>query len=94
MDLKWEKIGMIGIDAGLCWIGDPCYVLHGQNPKEIGKDWDEFCSILEAAEEDNGVYNFDITGVCVTTGYGDGTYPVFVKRNSEGRISEVKVKFI
>ncbi len=25
---KWEKIGQIGVDAGLCWIGDPCYILH------------------------------------------------------------------
>ena len=25
---EWEHIGEIGVDAGLCWLGDPCYILH------------------------------------------------------------------
>ena len=33
-------------------------------------------------------------GVTVGTGYGDGCYPVFVRRSKEGRIAEVRVKFI
>jgi hypothetical protein len=33
-----KPIGEIGVDAGLCWIGDPCYILHtDQPPKAIGK---------------------------------------------------------
>ena len=45
---KWELVGTIGVDAGMCWIGDPCYVLHADpTPKAIGKDWDEFCDLLE-----------------------------------------------
>jgi hypothetical protein len=57
----WIKVGKIGVDAGLCWIGDPCYILplpHSKNsgiesldapkqlPKEFGDSWVEF---LEAA---------------------------------------------
>jgi hypothetical protein len=57
----WIKVGEIGVDAGLCWIGDPCYILalpHSKNsgiesldapkqlPKEFGDSWIEF---LEAA---------------------------------------------
>jgi hypothetical protein len=42
-----KQIGEIGVDAGLCWIGDPCYILHKEHPpKAIGTSWDEFCDIL------------------------------------------------
>jgi hypothetical protein len=43
-----RQIGEVGIDAGLCWIGDPCYILHADPmPKAIGKDWSEFCDLLD-----------------------------------------------
>jgi len=32
-------------------------------------------------------------GVVVSTGYGDGEYPVEVRRNEDGRIAEVRVRF-
>src|SRR5262245_12284059 len=31
-EAQCEKIGEIGIDAGLCWIGDPSYILHAEPP--------------------------------------------------------------
>ena len=95
-----KRIGEIGVDAGLCWIGDPCYVLHKvQPPRGIGKDWDEFCELL-----DNGQYptckqiNYDLghpgLGVVVTTGYGDGVYPVYAQFNDEGLVAKLWVEFI
>lgn len=45
----WHQIGSIGVDAGLCWIGDPCYVLHkdaDRRYRSIGKDWGDFCNQL------------------------------------------------
>lgn len=99
--MDWERVGEIGVDAGLCWIGDPCYIIHPDDgmPKELGKDWGDFCDKLFAKETDGAAqYNYDMghagLGVTVNTGYGDGTYPVYVKRNAEGRIAEVKVVFI
>lgn len=98
MKSKWEKAGTIGVDAGVCWIGDPCYILHTDSPKEIGKDWEEFCNILESKQK-NGTAQFDYDlghpglGFCVGTGYGDGEYPIYVKRNNEGRIMQVMVSF-
>ena len=97
MTKKWERIGEIGVDAGLCWLGDPCYILHTEtSPKDIGKDWSAFCD--KVSDKDNEQFNFDLghagLGVAVSTGYGDGCYPVFVRRNNEGRIAEVKVVFI
>jgi hypothetical protein len=96
-----KHIGEIGIDAGLCWIGDPCYILHtNQPPKAIGKDWEQFCDILHA----DGQYPtckqfaYDLghpgLGVVVSTGYGDGLYPVFAEFNDDGRIASVWVEFI
>lgn len=96
-----KQIGEIGVDAGLCWIGDPCYILHADPaPKAIGKDWSAFCDMLHA----DGQYptckqlDYDLghagLGVVVSTGYGDGLYPVFAEFNEEGRIARVCVEFI
>src|SRR5271168_4132582 len=92
-----QLIGEIGVDAGLCWIGDPCYILHANPPpKAIGKDWGEFCDILDQATCKQ--FNYDLghagLGVVVSTGYGDGTYPVYARFNKEGRVAKVWVDFI
>jgi hypothetical protein len=96
-----KRIGVIGIDAGLCWIGDPCYILHKEAPpKAIGKDWIDFCDILERAEQNPTAmqFHYDLghpgLGVVVSTGYGDGEYPVYAEFNEEGRIARVCVEFI
>jgi hypothetical protein len=50
MNENWKLIGHIGVDAGLCWIGDPCYILHrekGDEAKSIGKTGKNFAKILE-----------------------------------------------
>jgi hypothetical protein len=96
-----KQIGEIGVDAGLCWIGDPCYILHAEPaPKAIGKDWGEFCDLLH----EDGAYptckqlHYDLghvgLGVVVSTGYGDGTYPVYAEFNDEGRVASVRVDFL
>lgn len=94
MKSQWEKVGEIGVDAGLCWIGDPCYIIHANEySKSIGKNWGEFCDKLK---DDATQFNYDLghpgLGVAVSTGYGDGTYDVEVRR-ADGRIKELRVKF-
>lgn len=76
---NWKKIGYIGVDAGLCWVGDPCYILHKEKlPETLGKDWSDFCTKLG---DDVTKFNYELghegLGVCVSTGYGDGLYPVY-----------------
>ena len=94
----WEKVGVIGVDAGLCWIGDSCYVVS-KDASHVFETWDQFCDQL-FKDEIEGVKQWNYTkghpglGVSVSTGYGDGCYPVYVKRNQEGRIAEAKVVFI
>lgn len=96
-----KLIGEIGVDAGLCWIGDPCYILHAYPaPKAIGKDWDEFCDLLHDDDTYPTIrqFNYDLghpgLGVVVSTGYGDGVYPVFAEFNDEGRVASITAEFI
>jgi hypothetical protein len=96
-----KLIGEIGIDAGLCWIGDPCYILHADPaPRAIGNDWSQFCDILSTGGHRPTwrQFHYDLghagLGVVVETGYGDGTYPVFAEINGDGRIAKVWVQFI
>jgi hypothetical protein len=97
---KRKLIGHIGVDAGLCWIGDPCYILHqDEQPKAIGTDWGDFVSQLYGDSHGFGgkQFNYDLghpgLGVVVPTGYGDGYYPVYAELNSEGRVASVTVLF-
>lgn len=98
----WVKVGVVGVDAGMCWIGDPCYVLFKKNPPpEIGKDWHEFCDKTSGPATQ---FNYELGhagfGVSVSTGYGDGCYDVYVRMTppmagaSRGRVAEVKIVFI
>jgi hypothetical protein len=99
-DKDWKKIGVIGVDAGLCWIGDPCYILGGKRPKAVGADWHAFCEKLSEGEVTQFKYDkgHDGLGVAVHTGFGDGLYDVFakiVKLPGWGtRIAEVRIVFI
>lgn len=98
--IVWEKVGYIGVDAGLCWVGDPCYILH-QSPEEfpsesLGKTWHEFCDKLTDGQQVTSfpyALGHEGLGVAVNTGYGDGTYPVYVTKE-DGRIAGVFVDFM
>lgn len=100
---EWAKVGRIGIDVGLLWLGDPCYIFDSKRPADLGKDWDDFCERMFARRK-NGVSQWNhgtaddgFLGLSVDTGLGDGFYDVFVKRvhtQFGARIAEVKVVFM
>lgn len=101
MKSKWELAGYIGVDAGLCWIGDPCYLIKGDesgDEEPLIKNWGEFCNHLHANEK-GGVlqWNYPLghpgLGVSIGQFGGDGTYPVYVRRAPSGLILEAKVVF-
>lgn len=90
----WTLVGSIGVDAGICWIGDPCYILHREDykdgkvvpaplPESLGKDWPDFCNKLGFTYPTMKSFSYkhggEGLGVVVSTGYGDGFYPVYVK---------------
>jgi hypothetical protein len=89
-----KHLGQIGIDAGLCWIGDPCYVLPDGSDHNPGANWKMFCDELNKNDKlgEPTTRNFDGIGVCVGTGYGDGEYPVTAEIKG-GRVMSVTVDF-
>jgi len=98
---RWEKAGDIGVDAGLCWVGDPCYCVTPDATDHPAKTWNEFCAKLRSdGMEKDGVAQWNYAkghpglGVSVHAGYGDGFYPVYVRRAANGRIAEMRVTFI
>ena len=100
---KPEVVGKIGVDSGLCWIGDPCYIISSTGERRF-ESWKNFCSELQYLEKDNYPTNVAFPyddggiveglGVCVSTGYGDGYYPVIAHFNRDGRISKIEINFI
>jgi len=104
---EWTKIGVIGVDAGLCWVGDPCYILHKEGdkrPKAIGESWLDFCDGLDANNQFPIAkqFNYDLghagLGFCVTSGLGDGLYDVEAQIDEVGgwgkRVKAIRVVFI
>ena len=92
-----EEIGTVFVDAGIVMVGDPCYTLpdDGSTRTETARDWLKFVDATFATEGPKGVYKplGDGIAVVVESGYGDGEYPVFVRRNDEGRVIAVEVLF-
>lgn len=93
-----KKVGTIGVDAGLVWIGDPCYILHKEDndqPESIGKDWSEFCDKIGGNESVSFPFNLghEGLGVCVHTLHGDGSYDVMAEVDGNGRISKISIDF-
>lgn len=99
--MKQVKVGTIFVDAGVCYLGDPCYVMAKGCSSRFEEDWNSFCKeVLFKGESPHstGNFNFDWKpgkglAVIVPTGYGDGEYPVYVEVNNEGRVMSVTVRF-
>jgi hypothetical protein len=102
---EWEKVGQIGVDAGLCMVGDPCYHLHRGTQvskgevldpphPEFGESWHDFCDKIKDVHEEGYEQVGRRLAVVTNTGLGDGVYDVFVRRDADGRIAAVKVEFL
>lgn len=91
-----EQIGTIFVDAGIVMVGDPCYSLPEDGSHRIS-EWDEFCEVMFKDKNYDKGYSKplgDGISIVVESGYGDGEYPVFVERDSSGRVSKLIVDFI
>jgi hypothetical protein len=110
---SWEYIGSIGVDSGQMMLSDPCYVKDFAESDDvvglmeaIKNGSDDSYSYTGACSQSNtsqqaGVLVNDIgaeLGVVCSSGFGDGVYPVFVKRhtfrNNDTRVVEMKIEFV
>lgn len=99
-----ELIGHIGVDSGQVMIGDPCYLesWKGHEFTSLQKDgvvaapteeysYDGACTAT-CSKEGVGILEKGLAAV-VQSGYGDGEYPVYVKRDSVGRVIRLVIEF-
>ena len=103
------QVGRVGVDAGMVMVGDPCYLdnfgkgsTDGFNYVEAeitaqkkAKKYDFSYSGACAAtlgDDSAGELGF-ASAVAVSSGYGDGVYPVFATYNNDGRIVKLEVIF-
>ena len=84
----WEHIGDNGVDSGQMFIGDVAnFPLNYE-------------ALLERYKLPNGEWNNDLNffdfkeGAVSSTGYGDGCYPVYIKRDSQGKPWRIEVRFL
>ena len=91
-----KKIGLVGVDAGMIWVGDPCYVI-GPDASFAPDTRMDFVNATITEEKANGVPWStplgSVTGVCVGGFGGDGVYPVYAEIGESGLVLSVKVVF-
>jgi hypothetical protein len=94
------KVGQVFVDAGIIWVGDPCYVMSPES-SHGPKTWDEFCGLTFDKQHEIKVPGVDDAriptiplgdgiGICFPTVYGDGSYPVYgvIK---DGAIHQIRI---
>jgi uncharacterized protein (UPF0297 family) len=95
---KEERVGSVYVDAGIVMLGDPCYTLpdSASSRNDVAKNWGDFCNALydtKTIAPDVWEPFGEGTAIVVSSGYGDGEYPVYVTRNQEGRVMSLRVDF-
>lgn len=78
----FELAGGVWVDSGTLMIVDPCYVDEGFDYNEWG----------DRIDFENDKVPGPVRGsYAMSTRWGDGTYPVYVKRDQDGRITAMLV---
>ncbi|AZB43514.1 hypothetical protein CEF21_15055 [Bacillus sp. FJAT-42376] len=80
-----EYAGSVAVDSGQLMITDPCYVIGKGTEEEYKKT----CEVTLTPDNCGQILNG--SAFALGTAYGDGIYDVFVKRDSEGRITKVEI---
>jgi hypothetical protein len=98
------RVGSVGVDAGMVMVGDPCYLdkftdhdfddAKVEAQKANGKYEYSYSGACAATLSDNSAGELgNADAVAVSSGYGDGVYPVFATYNHDGRIVKLEVIF-
>ena len=91
----WEEVCSVGVDTGLAGFFDG-------KPDFPDKDWRKFYNRISqisnsASEENDGVYLTDFAGCnsfFTSSGWGDGSYPVYGVRDVNGNYVALRILFI
>lgn len=105
---KW-LVGRVGVDAGMVMVGDPCYLDNYGKKSSNGFEWVateveaqkkankfdySYSGACAATLSENSAGELGLaSAVAVSSGYGDGVYPVYATYNGDGRIVRLEVSF-
>lgn len=107
---KATVIGHIGVDSGQMMLVDPCYIeswdsddeefavdaSDRETPKHSNFSYAGACNTT-LTKPNAGILSHGMAAVC-STGFGDGSYPVYVEYSNEGewgtRIKSMTIVFI
>lgn len=78
---KMEEIGFIGVDSGMAGF-------FVEKPDYTDAEWAAFCDSVQ-----NGTAWLRKQAFFCCSGDGDGVYPVFAKKDVEGRIIALEIRF-
>lgn len=91
------QIGTVGVDAGMLYIGDPCYVIDAPLGRRA---WDQFLREIgledktwSVVEGETATGNRFPAGLVCVSGAGDGEYPVYAEFTAEARIARLVIDF-
>lgn len=89
-----DYIGSVGVDSGTCGIYDNSYYESTHDEKHAEEKWYDknVCSDFHL-EKSQGLI-LENKGIISCSGYGDGMYGVYVKRNENGLIHQITLKYI
>lgn len=84
----------IGVDSGTCGIYDYEYFKENHCELESKDDWYKKNVCNGFYDTKNQAFITDDKGVHSCSGYGDGMYHCYVKRNENGKIIQITIKYI
>ena len=58
--------------------------------QNISSNWDQFCSDREIVKNEPTAY---ASGIVTPTRFGDGEYPVYITKDSDGRVQKMEIIF-
>lgn len=94
-----ELVGYCGVDSGQIMLVDPCYVHDFIDGEEFAPSrypypfsYNGACGATLSEQSFGELGNS--TACVVTSGWGDGSYPVYVTRSSDGRIATATIVFL
>jgi hypothetical protein len=82
----------VAVDSGQMGIFD--YAKFPKVPGEYHDLESVYRQICEVTLSDRRAGSYNKMGVVSSTGYGDGLYPCYVRRNRKGEVVEVEIRFM
>lgn len=88
-----KLLGTVGVDSGLLFITDPCYIKREEILKN-GDRWDDFCKAYYPQGNDSPNHREMCNGIAFNTRDGDGSFGVYGVYDKGGELMRVEIDFM